>query len=123
MKVKLYTKSSFDAAHKLDLDYESPCCRMHGHRWVVEVWITGDYKPDENGGMLIDFTKIKDIVRQFDHRDITNMIVIKGKRVNPTAENIAYKILESLIDLDENLNYRVRVWESEKSYAEVGGEI
>ena len=53
-------------AHFLRLNYESKCTSMHGHNWIVTVTVQND-KLDENG-MVVDFTKIKDVVNLFDHR-------------------------------------------------------
>ena len=40
--------------------------------------------------MVIDFSKIKtEVAQELDHTDISEKIVIFGKLVNPTAENIA----------------------------------
>jgi 6-pyruvoyltetrahydropterin/6-carboxytetrahydropterin synthase len=118
MKVKIKTECEFDAAHKLNLDYASKCQNLHGHRWKVVVWVEGDYKAKGNG-LLFDFTIIKNIIEEFDHEDITDMILINGERVNPTAENIAYKILESLCSYEGDLTFTVRVYENPKSWVEI----
>jgi 6-pyruvoyltetrahydropterin/6-carboxytetrahydropterin synthase len=69
-------------AHCLSLPYESKCTNLHGHNWVIEVTCKRDTL-DENG-MVVDFTKIKDVVMQLDHAFINDVV-----HVNPTAENIA----------------------------------
>ncbi|MCH3951808.1 MAG: 6-carboxytetrahydropterin synthase QueD [Acidaminococcus sp.] len=69
-------------AHSLSLPYESKCTRLHGHNWVIEVTCKRETL-DENG-MVVDFTKIKDVVKQLDHTFINDVV-----HVNPTAENIA----------------------------------
>ena len=78
-------------SHKLDLDYDSPCQNMHGHNWIIVVEIEGEYL-DKNG-MLIDFKHIKETVNQFDHVHINDLI---GQRLNPTAENMAEIISNTL---------------------------
>lgn len=70
-------------AHHLTLDYPSKCTRLHGHNWVITVTVQS--KTLDHNGMVVDFTKIKDIVNQLDHQNIND--VLKG--LNPTAENIA----------------------------------
>lgn len=70
-------------AHFLRLNYESKCTSMHGHNWIVTVTVQND-KLDENG-MVVDFTKIKDIINLFDHRCAND--IMEG--LNPTAENMA----------------------------------
>ena len=47
--------------------------------------------------VLYDFSHIKKTVMEaLDHKDITDRIIINGKRVNSTAENIA-KFIADLI--------------------------
>lgn len=70
-------------AHFLHLDYESKCSSLHGHNWIITVTVQND-RLDENG-MVVDFSRIKDIVNSFDHRCAND---IMGD-VNPTAENMA----------------------------------
>jgi len=88
---KLNLKHHFSAAHNLKLDYDSPCQKVHGHRWEVEVEIITDVL-DENS-MVVDFQKIKELIDKFDHQNLNEII-----KFNPTAENLAqylyYKIKE-----------------------------
>ena len=77
-------------AHFLRLNYESKCTSMHGHNWIVTVTVQND-KLDENG-MVVDFTKIKDVVNLFDHRCAND--IMEG--LNPTAENMVAEIFDSI---------------------------
>lgn len=78
------------AAHKLSLLYESKCKELHGHNWKIVVWChCADEELGEDGageGMVIDFTEIKKIVSQLDHKNLNDFFP------QPTAENIAYYI-------------------------------
>ena len=76
-------RMEISGAHFLRLNYESKCTSMHGHNWIVTVTVQND-KLDENG-MVVDFTKIKDVVNLFDHRCAND--IMEG--LNPTAENMA----------------------------------
>lgn len=68
-------------AHRLDLDYESKCSRLHGHNAIVTVYCCSE-NLDKNG-MVADFTKIKDTVyRHLDHALLNETFTF-----NPTAEN------------------------------------
>ena len=69
-------------AHCLQLPYKSKCPRLHGHNWIIDVTCRRQ-ELDENG-MVLDFTKIKEVVQQLDHAFINDVI-----KVNPTAENMA----------------------------------
>jgi 6-pyruvoyltetrahydropterin/6-carboxytetrahydropterin synthase len=70
-------------AHQLKLPYESKCTRLHGHNWIIDVTVQNNTL-DENG-MVVDFTRIKNIVMQLDHQCINDVL----GDLNPTAENIA----------------------------------
>ena len=30
------------AAHKLDLSYESKCTQLHGHNWIIDVYLRSE---------------------------------------------------------------------------------
>jgi 6-pyruvoyltetrahydropterin/6-carboxytetrahydropterin synthase len=69
------------ASHRLELDYNSPCSRIHGHNWFITVYCRAE-KLNKNG-MVVDFKEISKIVNQFDHAMVNDIIE------QPTAENMA----------------------------------
>ena len=71
------------ASHKLVLPYRSKCASLHGHNWIITVYCRSARLNAD--GMVVDFTKIKDIVNLFDHRCAND--IMEG--LNPTAENMA----------------------------------
>lgn len=77
-------------AHQLKLPYPSKCSRLHGHNWIIEVTCQRE-ELDENG-MVVDFSKIKEVVMQLDHQYLNE--ILKG--INPTAENIAKWIADQI---------------------------
>lgn len=94
-------------AHWLELDYESKCSRLHGHNWIVTIYMQSE-ELDHNG-MVYDFTKLKkDIHDELDHKYINEVIT-----VNPTAENIAKWICDRI----GSKCYKVDVQESEGNIA------
>ncbi len=94
------------AAHRLELDYESKCTRLHGHNWIITVYCKA--KELDRNGMVIDFTIIKKAIHgALDHRLINDVIA-----VNPTAENIARWIVDQIPQC-----YRADVQESEGNTA------
>ncbi len=79
------------------LAYDSPCKRLHGHNWIIEVEVKGRILNQE--GMLVDFSVIKKVVNELDHKNLSELI-----EQNPTAEKIAEWIcnkIQSLINIDE----------------------
>lgn len=120
--MKLKTEGTFDAAHHL-VGYKGKCANVHGHTWRVIVWAEGSFLSTNKTGILWDFTNLKKILDELDHTDL-NEIFVKD---SPTAENIAYYILGILKTdykkekLANFLEFKVRVYESPKSYVEVEG--
>lgn len=87
---EIKTELEISAAHQLDLDYESPCSNLHGHNWRVVIHCVAN-ELNQNG-MVADFAHIKSkIKKQFDHRFLNEVFPL-----NPTAENIARYIGETL---------------------------
>lgn len=71
------------ASHRLKLDYESKCTRLHGHNWKITVFLAS--KEKDKNGMVADFTEIKRRIHGYlDHGDLNELLDF-----NPTAENIA----------------------------------
>ena len=82
----MYTVSKrleVSASHQLQLDYPSKCQNLHGHNWIITVTVQSE-EVDHNG-MVVDFSKIKEIVNRFDHALINDVM----GDINPTAENMA----------------------------------
>ena len=101
------------ASHQLKLSYESKCENLHGHNWIIEIFMKS--RELNKDGMVYDFTHIKEKVKsKLDHQNLNN--VLQG--INPTAENIAKWIAEQLGEKC----YKVTVQESEGNIAiyEVG---
>jgi len=86
------------AGHCLNLPYDSPCQRQHGHNIKVIVTVCAEELTEY--GMVIDFGKIKEIVNQLDHQYLNDKI-----RTNPTAENIAVWIVSELNMMLANESY------------------
>ena len=104
----LTQKITFDAAHRL-LGYGGNCRHLHGHTWTVEIEIESNREMDQCG-MLLDYRTIKNYFKDtWDHRTILNMddplvelLNVMNLKVtimasNPTAENLAKKILADMV--------------------------
>lgn len=110
---ELMVRSDFAAAHQLR-EVGGRCENLHGHTWKVEVFLRGEKL--EEKGILIDFREVKSIVKKWveklDHCYLND--VLKG--MNPTTENLAKYLFESLeknIESRRVVLSRVRVWESD----------
>ena len=64
--ISVTRRLEFDAGHRIP-DHRSQCRNLHGHRYVLEITLTGDVvqAPGESdNGMLMDFSEIKQIAKQ-----------------------------------------------------------
>ena len=106
-----------DVSQGYDVGYEGKCANIHGHRWVIEVEISGA-DLQESGtqrDMLLDFGDIKKAVRTladfYDHALIYEMGSLRDKTLTalqeegcrlielpsrPTAEYFARLFFETL---------------------------
>lgn len=111
--------SQFAGAHQLR-NFGGKCEELHGHNWKIEVYVTGN-KLDEDG-LLIDFALVKKetkkALNKLDHKFLNELEPFKS--VNPSSENIARYIYESLSKKLNNENVRVSkvtAWESDTACA------
>jgi 6-pyruvoyltetrahydropterin/6-carboxytetrahydropterin synthase len=133
MTVLVGRRESFNAAHQLCdpalSDEENrqrfgKCANLHGHNYVLEVVVAGEI--DQRTGYVMDLKVLADVmvrqvIRDVDHR-LLNTDVPWLKGVIPTAENLAQAFWERIEpELPSGLLRSVRVWETDKNWAEVGG--
>ena len=92
--------------HRLTLSYDSKCCNLHGHNWIVTVYCKSRELNAE--GMVVDFKHIKDKIHGYlDHGNFNELLPF-----NPTAENIAALICSQVehcyrVDIEESENNKV----------------
>lgn len=56
----------FDAGHRIP-DHRSLCRHLHGHRYALEVTVSGDLTRldgDPRNGMVLDFSEVKSVMRE-----------------------------------------------------------
>lgn len=110
---KVSKRMEIAGSHKLTLDYESKCQNLHGHNWVVTVYVQAEAL--DLNGMVIDFTHLKErIHNKLDHQHLNDVV-----NFNPTAENLAKWIADE-VDQIRPLGakcYKVTVQESEGNIA------
>jgi len=132
MKVAVFRKEHFNAAHRLynkqwsdeKNDQVFGKCNnvnYHGHNYELIVKLTGT--PDPDTGYVFDMKKLSNIIKQhvlkkFDHKNL-NLDTEYFKDKNPTAENISITIWEILRDqIDQAFDLKVTLYETERNYVE-----
>ena len=139
------TRLEFDAGHRIP-NHKSNCKNLHGHRYAIEVTVTGPIHDDSKSsdfGMVIDFSDVKKIIKdlvvdRWDHafivyqddKEIINFLNTLPNHktvifpVVPTAENMAsqaYLILS--IEFNKRFNHQlkikqIRMYETPNSWAD-----
>ncbi len=132
MKVAVYRKEHFNAAHRLsnpnwteetNNSVFGKCNNpnFHGHNYELVVKVTGEINPDT--GYVIDMKVLSGIIKEnvlnkFDHKNL-NLDTKEFKELNPTAENIAYVIWNILrANLDQKYDLKITLYETERNFVE-----
>lgn len=117
-KIFLEYRDHFDAAHYLR-GYEGDCANLHGHRWQVDICISGEVLNEV--GILFDFKDLKRVMKIVlpDHRCLNDLEWFAQR--NPTAENLACYLFDKISShLPFHLQLEwVKVWESPGACARV----
>ena len=146
--MQITTRLEFDAGHRIP-SHKSQCRNLHGHRYAIEITLSGDIISLENAsdnGMVMDFSDVKAIARRavvdvWDHAFLVyrndtvvldflhalsdhKTVVMESV---PTAENMAaeaFRILSAEYQ-DTYGNHlrleRVRLYETPNSWADATG--
>jgi 6-pyruvoyltetrahydropterin/6-carboxytetrahydropterin synthase len=143
--MQITTRLEFDAGHRIP-SHKSQCRNLHGHRYAIEITLSGDIIQQEGvseNGMVMDFSDAKAIARRavvdvWDHaflvyRDDAVVLDFLSSLPNhktiimnsvPTAENMAkeaFRILQAEYH-DTYGNHlkleRVRLYETPNSWAD-----
>jgi 6-pyruvoyltetrahydropterin/6-carboxytetrahydropterin synthase len=132
MKVAVYRKEHFNAAHRLynpawteeeNNKVFGKCNNFnyHGHNYELIVKLIGETNPDT--GYVIDMKFLSDIIQKniitrFDHKNL-NLDIEEFKNLNPTAENIAMVIWNILREMIENkYELKITLYETERNFVE-----
>lgn len=111
----------YDAAHFLR-NYQGQCEKLHGHRWIVEVFLRASDLDDS--GIAFDFVEVKrhltDLTDRLDHENLNDLPPFDS--IEPSAENQARYLFD---ELSSRLPAAyaaglasVRVWETPIQWAE-----
>ena len=132
MRIAVYRKAHFNAAHRLHNPNWSAeknqavfgLCNnthYHGHNYELEVKVVGEVDPET--GYLIDLKILKDLIKEkiekrFDHKNL-NLDTEEFRELNPTAENICFVIWKILrAELDKRYEVGVKLYETPRNYVE-----
>ncbi|MDD3352586.1 6-carboxytetrahydropterin synthase QueD [Zoogloea sp.] len=143
--MRITRRLEFDAGHRIP-DHASQCRHLHGHRYTLEITLTGGVIQADGvpvNGMVMDFADVKAIAKQnlvdlWDHaflayrgdtRVVEFLTSMPGHKtvvldVVPTAENLAaeaFRILDPLYkDVYGNQLRlaRVRLYETPNCWAD-----
>lgn len=143
--MQITTRLEFDAGHRIP-SHKSQCRNLHGHRYTLEITLSGDIITQNNvseKGMVMDFSDVKRIAREsvvdlwdhaflvyFDDKVVLDFLnsLPNHKTVIfptvPTAENMAAEAFNILREQykDTYGNHlkleRVRLYETPNSWAD-----
>ncbi|MSQ81084.1 MAG: 6-carboxytetrahydropterin synthase QueD [Candidatus Methylopumilus sp.] len=139
------TRLEFDAGHRIP-NHKSNCKNLHGHRYAIEVTVTGPIHQDtkiSEFGMVIDFSDVKKIIKDavvepWDHafivyqddKEVVNFLntLPNHKTVlfplAPTAENMAFEA-HKILSLEFKNRFgsqlkikQIRMYETPNSWAD-----
>ena len=132
MKVSIFRKEHFNAAHRLfnpAWDFEKNVAVFgkcnneyyHGHNYELIVRLTGTPNPDT--GFVYDMKLLSDLISEhvlekFDHKNLNEQLE-EFKDLIPTAENISiviYNILRPLIE--QQLDLTITLYETPRNYVQ-----
>ena len=139
MTLSIMRRFTFCAGHRL-VGHEGKCRNLHGHNYALEVYLTG--AKQDSIGRILDFKLFKQRVHSWidenwdhtfvlweqDENGLAALRLSEPHRIyeldaNPTAENMAihflHKICPKILEGTGATAYKVRLWESEETYAEV----
>lgn len=136
MKVKVSRKAHFNAAHRLyNADWTDArnatvfgkCANpnYHGHNYELIVSVKGEIHPET--GFVMDMKVLKDIIKTeveevFDHKNLNEEVEV-FKTLNPTAENIAVVIYNTIKPkIEPHLELEVTLYETPRNFVTYTGE-
>lgn len=143
--MQITRRLEFDAGHRIP-DHQSQCRHLHGHRYAIEITLSGNVIKSSGlpmNGMIMDFSEIKTLARihlvdAWDHaflafRGDTPLVAFLSSlpdhktvllEVVPTAENLAALAFSKLdtVYRDTYGNHlrleRVRIFETPNCWAD-----
>ena len=135
MKVSVFRKEHFNAAHRLHnpnwSDEQNQTIfgkcnnpHYHGHNYELIVTVKGEIDPET--GYVYDMKLLSDLIKEhvlnkFDHKNL-NLDTDEFRHLNPSAENIAVVVWNILREkIDRKFELTIRLYETERNYVEYDG--
>ncbi len=135
MKVTVFRKEHFNAAHRLhnpewsdeqNKAFFGKCNNpnYHGHNYDLTVILRGEIDPAS--GYVYDMKQLSNLIKEhvltrFDHKNL-NLDTDEFSQLNPTAENIAVVIWNILREkIDRKFELKIRLYETERNFVEYDG--
>lgn len=136
MKVAVFRKEHFNAAHRLfnpkwsdekndEIFDKCNNPNYHGHNYELIVRLVGEPNPDT--GYVYDLKKLSTLIKKhilnvFDHKNL-NLDTAHFKELNPTAENITVVIYDILRkEIEAKYDLKITLYETERNYVEYPAE-
>jgi 6-pyruvoyltetrahydropterin/6-carboxytetrahydropterin synthase len=114
-------EETFSSGHALR-GYKGKCENVHGHNYRVQITLEGPQL--DSIGLLVDFTHLKQVIREIikrlDHQFINDLEPFTT--VNPSAENLAKYFYEEVTSKVKDLPPGASVtdaviWETDTAFA------
>jgi len=129
MRVAVYRKGHFNAAHRLhnarwseqkNQEVFGLCNNpnYHGHNYELEVRFSGEVDPET--GYVIDMKELADLIHRevempFDHKNL-NLDVPEFQELIPSAEHIVYVIYQKMRPhISDALDLHITLWETPRN--------
>jgi 6-pyruvoyltetrahydropterin/6-carboxytetrahydropterin synthase len=114
-------EETFSSGHALR-GYKGKCENVHGHNYRVQITLEGPQL--DSIGLLVDFTHLKQVIREIikrlDHQFINDLEPFTT--INPSAENLAKYFYDEVLSKVKDLPPGARVtdaviWETDTAFA------
>ena len=132
MRISIFRKAHFNAAHRLynpewpdEKNWEifGKCNNpnYHGHNYELEVKVTGEIDPET--GYVMNLKELKDIIKveiedKFDHKNL-NLDIPEFENLMTSTENFCILIYDILRErLDDKLDLVIRLYETPRNFVE-----
>lgn len=113
---KLTTYTELELGHRLITSYAMKCQALHGHRYEVEITVSADRLNEDN--MIVDFKKLKEIVKRvLDDKWDHAFCLRKDDPMVPYISTDKHIERFHIVDENPTLEWMVKQWYHDLSSA------